>query len=161
MDFRIETLPERKVTGKCLKMSFTNDRTSELWRSFIPKRSEIINKVSSDLISMKIFGSSFDFENIRPDAVFEKWAAAEVPDFTNVPEGLETYIIPEGLYAVFSYRGNPAEGDAFFKQIFLEWLPSSPYAIDDRPHFEILGEKYKNNDPSSEEEIFIPLKLRS
>lgn len=27
-------------------------------------------------------------------------------------------------------------------------------------HFEILGEKYKNNDPLSEEDIWIPIKRR-
>jgi AraC family transcriptional regulator len=29
--------------------------------------------------------------------------------------------------------------------------------LDDRPHFEVLGEKYKNNDPTSEKEIWIPI----
>ena len=35
---------------------------------------------------------------------------------------------------------------------------TSKYSIDNRPHFEIIGEKYKNNDPNSEEEIWIPIK---
>jgi AraC family transcriptional regulator len=26
-----------------------------------------------------------------------------------------------------------------------------------RPHMELLGEKYRNNDPHSEEEIWIPI----
>lgn len=29
------------------------------------------------------------------------------------------------------------------------WLPNSDYLLDDRPHFELLGDKYKNNDPNS------------
>jgi AraC family transcriptional regulator len=37
---------------------------------------------------------------------------------------------------------------------------SKEYELDDRPHFEILGDKYKNNDPNSEEEIWIPIKLK-
>jgi AraC family transcriptional regulator len=39
-------------------------------------------------------------------------------------------------------------------------LPNSNYHLDDRPHFEILGEKYKNADPGSEEEIWIPIKAK-
>jgi AraC family transcriptional regulator len=39
-------------------------------------------------------------------------------------------------------------------------LPKSEYELDYRPHFEILGEKYKNNDQLSEEDIFIPIKPR-
>ena len=36
----------------------------------------------------------------------------------------------------------------------------SEYEFDNRPQFEILGEKYKNNAPDSEEEIWIPIKKR-
>jgi AraC family transcriptional regulator len=35
-------------------------------------------------------------------------------------------------------------------------LPGSEYFLDNRPHFEVLGDKYKNNDPTSEEEIWKP-----
>jgi AraC family transcriptional regulator len=31
------------------------------------------------------------------------------------------------------------------------------FEVDDRPHFEILGIRYRNNDPNSEEEIWIPI----
>jgi AraC family transcriptional regulator len=37
-------------------------------------------------------------------------------------------------------------------------LPASGYELDDRPHFEILGERYKNNDPDSEEELWFPVR---
>ncbi|EPE83362.1 GyrI-like small molecule binding domain protein [Leptospira noguchii str. 1993005606] len=39
--------------------------------------------------------------------------------------------------------------------IFQEWLPNSGYKL--KPHFELLGSKYKNNDPTSEEEVWIPI----
>ncbi len=39
-------------------------------------------------------------------------------------------------------------------------LPNSEYELENRPHFEVLGEKYKNNDPNSEEEIWIPIKKK-
>jgi AraC family transcriptional regulator len=32
--------------------------------------------------------------------------------------------------------------------------------IYDRSHFEIMGEKYKLNDPNSEEEVWIPIKMK-
>ncbi|MEP7234441.1 MAG: GyrI-like domain-containing protein, partial [Ignavibacteriota bacterium] len=47
-----------------------------------------------------------------------------------------------------------------FQYILRTWVPNSNYELDDRPHFEILGEKYKKDDPSSEEEIWIPIKPR-
>jgi AraC family transcriptional regulator len=39
-------------------------------------------------------------------------------------------------------------------------LPASEYVVDNRPHFEILGAQYKNNEPDSEEEIWIPIQLK-
>ncbi|MFT5513068.1 MAG: AraC family transcriptional regulator, partial [Bacteroidia bacterium] len=48
-----------------------------------------------------------------------------------------------------------------FGYIFGEWIPNSIYDIDSRPHFEILGDKYKNDHPNSEEEIWIPIKEKS
>ncbi|MEP1984886.1 MAG: GyrI-like domain-containing protein, partial [Maribacter dokdonensis] len=41
-----------------------------------------------------------------------------------------------------------------------EWIPNSEYQLDGRPHFEVLGAKYKNNDPNSEEEVWIPIKAK-
>lgn len=36
MENRIETLEPTLICGKSLKMSFQNDRTFELWQSFMP-----------------------------------------------------------------------------------------------------------------------------
>jgi AraC family transcriptional regulator len=63
------------------------------------------------------------------------------------------------MYAVFDYKGLNTDSSIFI-YIFTEWLPGSIYVLDERPHFEVLGEKYKNNDPDSEEEICIPIKPR-
>jgi AraC family transcriptional regulator len=47
-----------------------------------------------------------------------------------------------------------------FEYIFETWLPNSDYLVDNRLHFELLGEKYKNKDLDSEEEIWIPIQLK-
>lgn len=137
-------------------MSLSDDKTVELWRSFMPKRKEIKNIIDSVLYSVQVYGS-FYFEEFSPDKVFEKWAAVEVKDFDAVPGDMETCTLPGGLYAVFLYKGSSADATVF-RYIFTDWLPDSGYALDGRPHFEILGEKYKNEDPDSEEEIWIPIK---
>ena len=78
-----------------------------------------------------------------------------------VPDGMECFNLDGGLYAVFLHKGAAATGAKTFQYIFNTWLPASEYNIDTtRPHFELLGEKYKNNDPDSEEEIWIPVKLK-
>lgn len=34
------------------------------------------------------------------------------------------------------------------------------YELDEREHYELLGEKYKNNYPASEEEIYLPIRKK-
>lgn len=143
------------MVGKKIKMSLADNKTFELWRSFMPERMKIQNKLSSDLISMRVYNEPVNLQNINQQ--FEKWAAIEVVDFNDVPAAMESFTLPAGLYAVFDYKGLNTD-NSIFVYIFKEWLPGSKYLLDERPHFEMLGEKYKNNDPASEEEIWIPIK---
>lgn len=138
-------------------MSFSGDKTFELWRSFMPKRKEILNSISADLYSVQKYPPLF-FRDFDPDALFEKWAAQEVNDFSEIPDDMESLVIPGGLYAVFLYRGASKDAAPAFGFIFNSWLPDSGFTLDDRPHFEVLGGKYKNDDPDSEEELWIPVR---
>ncbi|MGE5683485.1 MAG: GyrI-like domain-containing protein [Bacillota bacterium] len=159
MQPRIEIIPEKKLVGKHMRMSLAQNRTSELWRSFMTEIKGIKNLVSSDLISMQVYDASLDFKDFNLTTEFEKWAAVEVADFNSVPDNMDTCILQGGLYAVFIYKGLPSQFQNTFHYIFNVWLPGSEYELDNREHFEILGDKYKNNDPDSEEEVWIPVKF--
>lgn len=156
----IKTIPSKKLIGKCLNMSFSQNRTAELWKSFMMDRKHILNSVGTDLFSLQEYPKTYRPAVFDPEMAFTKWAAIEVPDFDIIPEGMESYELRGGLYAVFPYKGHPAEGAAMFQHIFTSWLPASGYELDERPHFEVLGNKYKNNDPTSEEDIWIPIRLK-
>jgi AraC family transcriptional regulator len=158
MNPRIETLKEKKLIGQRITMSLANNKTGELWKNFMLRRKEITNIVSGELISMAVYKPSH-FINFNPANEFEKWATVEVPDFNNVPNNMETFTLKDGLYAVFHYKGS-SNDMRIFQYIFGTWLPASEYLLDNRPHFEVLGDKYKNADPNSEEEIWIPVKKK-
>jgi AraC family transcriptional regulator len=123
----------------------------------MPRRKEIRNKLNAELISVEIYDQNLDFKDFNPNTVFEKWAAVEVLAFEEIPENMETLTLTGGLYAVFLYKGAANECASTFRYIFGTWLPASGYSLDNRPHFEVMGEKYKGNDPASEEEIWIPI----
>jgi AraC family transcriptional regulator len=152
---RIVMGEERKLIGRKLKMSLANNKTFDLWRSFMPERMKIPNRVSSELISMRVYKEPLILED--PNQEFEKWAAVEVFNHDEVPASMECFILNGGSYAVFDYKGLNTDTQIFI-YIFKEWLPRSAYELDERPHFEVLGDKYKNGDPESEEEIWIPIK---
>ena len=161
MEPRIEMLSKKKLIGKHLKMSLSNNRTFELWHSFMPYRKTIKCPVNDNLISMQVYSDDYSFERFDIDATFDKWAAVEVSDFDNIPDGMQIYIIEGGMYAVFIHRGPASDGYKTFTWIFQDWLPASGFELDQREHFEILGTKYKNNDPDSEEEVWIPVKRKN
>ncbi len=158
MEPRIETLQDKKLIGTSVTMSLANNKTGEIWKNFMPRRKEIHNNLSNDLITMAIYKPNY-FADLKPTDEFEKWAAIEVTDFDSVPNNMETFILKGGLYAVFDYKGSSTDM-RIFQYIFGAWIPNSDYLLDDRPHFEILGDKYKNADPDSEEEIWIPIKRK-
>lgn len=156
MNFKIETLSEKKLIGFSANMNFANHNPAILWSKLMSRKNEIKNVVGNNLYSLEIYPEFF-FNNFNPNKDFQKWAAVEVADFTSVPSGMQTLFVPQGMYAVFIYKGTNANAAAFYNQIFSQWLPASDYTLDNRPHVAIMGEKYKKNSPDSEEEIWIPV----
>ncbi len=160
MQPRIETIDEKKLVGKSLRMSLANNRTTELWRSFMPERKLIKNTVGSEFFSMQVYDKSLNFKDFNPQTEFTKCAMIETSEFENIPEEMETRILEGGLYAVFIHIGMAKDFPKTSQYIFGQWLPNSDYELDHREHFELLGAKYNPNDENSEEEVWIPIKKR-
>ncbi|MHA6250131.1 GyrI-like domain-containing protein [Pontibacter sp. CAU 1760] len=156
---QILTIEEKKLIGIRVITSLADDSARALWRQFMPRRSEIKNIVSSELYSVQDFGEGIDISQFTPLTQFDKWAAVEVADTTAIPEGMEAFTLPGGLYAVFRHKGPAAAFPETAEYIFDEWLPQSGYSLDGRPHFEIMSEDYPGpDDPDAEEDVWIPLK---
>lgn len=156
MFLRFEEFPQTRLIGKKLEMSFAHNRTAELWKSFMPRRNELVNIQENDLYSVQVYPSGMDF--LDAHQAFEKWAAISVDEDHEVPSEMENLVIPKGKYAVFLHAGPPSAAAVTFGYIFRDWLPNSGFELDDRPHFEILGAKYSNVSADSEEEVFIPIR---
>lgn len=158
MNHRIEIIEPKKLIGMRMQLSLAQYTVGDLWRKFMPRRNELSNSINLNVISMAIYPPNY-FSSSNEQALFERWASIEVSSFENVPTEMETYTLPGGQYAVFTYKGLNTNRSVF-QEIYSTWLPQSGYELDDRPHFEILGEAYRNNDPNSEEEIWIPVKSK-
>lgn len=158
MEPEIKNCGERKLVGHSCSMSLAEYSVGRLWAGFMPHRKEIPNALNRDLISLTVYspGHFSDFDPRRP---FEKWALVEVPDFSRVPDGMKTFLLEDGPYAVFHYKG-AAQDHRFFEYILREWMPQSEFELADRPHFEILGENYKVSDPAAQEDIWIPVQRK-
>ena len=154
----IQTLPQKKLIGKSARMSLIQNTTPILWKSFMQNRKTIKNTVGTDLYSIQVYDDISYFQNFNPQTKFTKFAMTEVSSFEIIPDEMETLTIESGLYAVFIYKGLAENFGQFANYIFSEWLPNSSYTLDNKPHFEVLGENYKPADENSQEEVWIPIK---
>jgi len=160
MFLRTQNLPKKKLVGMQRKMTFASvpQETVALWKQFMPLHKSIVNRVDANFYSVQVYDSLLEMNKIKGSDSFTKWALVEVVDYNDIPESMEKFDLEEGLYAVFLHKGLGSEFVKIMTYIFGEWLPNSGYELDHRPHFELLGDKYKNNHPDSEEEVWIPIK---
>ncbi len=158
MNPEIVNCKEKKLVGLRRVVSMTVYDAAPLWQEFMPHLSRILGRTDSSTVSLSKYPRGY-FENFDPGTEFEKWAAVEVSGIGELPEGLESLTVSSGEYAVFHYIGSSSDR-SIFERIYCTWLPNSIYRLDNRPHFEILGEKYKNAATDSEENIYIPVILR-
>lgn len=154
---KIVSIPVKKLIGYSIEMSLLNNQTQTIWQLFMPRLKEIKNAVSADLFSLQNYPDDY-FTNFTPETIFTKWAAVEVKNFENIPEGFEKLEIPSGKYAVFLHKGNTEMFAKTAQYIYTEWLPNSGFQLDNKPHFEVLGDNYLGHEnPESEEEVWIPI----
>lgn len=156
MEPRIETRASTTLVGMRNRAATGGGGTAELWRRFMPERNEIGERVGADLISMRIFHRA-PREPLTPATPFDEWAAVEVSVAEPVPSGMEFYVVPSGMYAVFCHRGPASTFPQTAHYIFATWLPSSSYELDTRPHLAVMGADYRLDDPNAEEEIWVPV----
>lgn len=159
MKQRIEKIASKKLVGMMMPMTFQNHNPGALWGKFMPVRNKISNRISDQYYSLQKSPEGLLMSDYTPTTFFEKWALTEVSDFENIPEEMKPFKLEGGEYAVFRHIGNTPQG--FVKSIgyiLNEWLPASDFVLDNRPHFEVLGEKYDRFNPESEEDIWIPVK---
>jgi AraC family transcriptional regulator len=141
------------LCGASEAMSLQTFTPWTLWPRVMPRLAQISNRSSQDLISLRNFNGIPVF-GPQANPNFTYWGGVEVLEAN---KGFEHLEIPAGTYAVFHYKGLSSDS-TIWRYIYSQWLPNSKWELDERPHFERLGSKYKNDDPTSEEDIYIPIR---
>jgi AraC family transcriptional regulator len=154
---RIQILPMLHLVGKRMSMSLQRDATSDLWRSVMSNRNEAGFNPNASLYSLQVYDEDY-IAGFNPARQFEKWALIGRNDINQLPADFETFLLPEGMYALFQYRGEAIHAPRVYGHIFSHWLPSSGYELDNRPHFEAFDMKYNPVDPNAVETICIPVR---
>ncbi len=147
----------RKLIGFRMETSLSENKTPEIWRNFRQLAKQIVSPLPGSY-SVQVYPAGTQAQNFDPQLRFDKWAAVEVKNWDNVPEGLETLLLPAGTYAKFDYKGPVTAFPPFAAYMYTQWLPKSGFRLAERPHFDFMPPEYKGPmHPEAEEEIWIPL----
>lgn len=158
MNAEIIQLEKMTLIGLKISTSLSEDKTYNLWNSFMKRVSEIKHRQDDRYYSVQLYPVNSDMESFTPITKFDKWAAVAVNSIDEIPEGMEAVEIGGGKFAKFRHKGVAADFYRTSQYIFGTWLPSSGYELRSTHHFEVMASDYKGpNDPNSEEDVFIPI----
>lgn len=87
----IQLLQPKKLIGIRLSMSLADNKTALLWKTFMPRRKEIMNNVNEELFSINIYPAGYNPANLADE--FEKWAAVEVNNDSIIPENMQSFTL--------------------------------------------------------------------
>ena len=127
----------------------SNGEIPRLWEAFNKRYTDIKQKSKS----MLFYGICDD--GMDSEGRFHYTACAEVDSFEDLPEGMETKVIPEGKYLMYTYCGPLKNLGEFYNNIFTKLIPASEHEIDCRPQLELYDERFMSN---GEFDIYIPIK---
>jgi AraC family transcriptional regulator len=148
MEPKIVTKPAFTVVGmKYLGKNETNE-IPQLWEKFMPREGEIKQRANPFG-----YGVMDNFDEKTGD--FDYLAGIEVKDISDIPEGMESWQVPEQTYAVFGC--NLKNIKQAFKQIYHQWLPKSGYQRAQGPEFEFYDDSFKPIEGKLDLYIYIPV----
>lgn len=118
---------EKKVVALVLHTTFEENRQAQEIPPFFHK---IMEEGTLENVPNRINENQICVFVMRPgNPVFDYYMGVEVSGFDDVPDGMDTIVIPEGNFALtpFIKRGNPDALKAF-KHMAEKWLPENGYS---------------------------------
>ncbi len=150
MDYKITTLEEIKLIG--IEARTSNDDASDeiphLWEQFFTEniKDKIPNKISADILSLY---TEYESDYTKPYTIV---LGCKVKDFSDVPEGMVSKIIPASKFAVFTAKGKmPDELVKTWQFIWSSELERT-YSGD----FDVYTEKYSSDEPQAD--VYVAIK---
>jgi AraC family transcriptional regulator len=159
MKWEIITYPAIKIAGA--RQSVSNKQevraTVDLRAKFAPYKNALKDRVNGNFLFIRKFGENYSFED--ENAVYEKWAAAEVSGFDNLPENLEGLSLAGGKYILFYHIGPAVTFPHTITMFFKECLPQSGMKTDfSREMIEEFAYNYRSEYIFAQEKIYMPVK---
>lgn len=154
-DFSIEKISGIRIAY--LKLERTQDVShsfSVLWKQLLQfSENHELSSKGCQYISLTL-----DYPLITPEEQTRFMIGVTLPKSFNIPKGFGYYEIPAGEYAVFRFKGFYHQLNRVYRHIYLDWLPTSDYALREQFTFETYIDTPEKT-PASElvTDIYIPV----
>jgi AraC family transcriptional regulator len=142
--------PRFTVVGLHYRGKNEHNEIPRMWQALGPRTGEIKNMAPVSVA----YGISANMDEETGE--FDYIAGFEVSTADDVPEGMVAFEVPGGKYARFSTT-LPRIGDTF-DNAYHRWLPEAGLQPAGGPEFELYDERFDPQDPSSEFDLYIPIK---
>ncbi|EGG93766.1 Transcriptional regulator, AraC family [gamma proteobacterium IMCC1989] len=127
------------------------DKLPLLWDEFVPRMEEVKHKVSG--LAYGVIQQTKEKTDL-----LEYYAAVEVSDINDLPEGMANVEIPTSTYAKFTHKGNVASINNTVNYIYSSWLMQSGKRHTYGADLEVYGEEYIPDSDDSVVYCSIPIK---
>ena len=157
MNYKIVEREEIKLVGMTEKIVMPSNAIHYLWENFT-KRCDEVDKVINKTICYGVA------DNMLEANTFDETVAYEVSEFTNIPEGMITKIIPKQKYLVFTHVGAIVgpKGEQFlsktYENIYSKIIPTLEFEVDNTFNFELYDDRFSHALENSEFDIYVPIK---
>ena len=149
---RFETRNETRVVGLAKQFSISTPDYFMLWAPF----KSYIGHIPFEIPNCN-FGIYEAAEANGDEAQFSYMCCSGVTEFGDIPEGLQTRVLPEQHYAVFKHRGPFANVQETFKYIWGTWLPNSDFDYSPTPDLEVFPANYNSTAEDAVVDLYVPI----
>lgn len=150
---------EIKLVGMQVRHTLKNPRYTALWGKFMPRQGEIADALSPAGYEVCCAEPGTNYADFNENTEFSTMAAVAVKDFSRVPAGMVTRVLPAGKYAVFTHKGPMSAMKMTYGYIFGVWAVSGRCELAHADDFALYDERFKSPEsPDNEVDIYIPVK---
>jgi len=138
----VDTLEKKKILG-------------EYWKKYV----DILIEADEIDNMRECYGYNENYVVEKGEVTFDYFIGMRKSSYNKIPQGFLEADIPEGKYAVYTYRGirTPELLEEFYENIFYRWLREEGLVHRMNASFEYYDARYVHESGESELDIWVPV----
>ena len=136
-------------------MPKTHSVIGEVWEEFVSRLEDIEN-----VNVAHPFGVCVPIDGEEPHSM-DYMAAMSVQNFSFIPRGMNTCVVPDGEYAVFTHVGSLDFFPKTMDHIFGEWMPNANIQHRGGPEVEVYDHRFDPVSRTGEVDYRVPVTRNS